>query len=161
MKTLFYLSVAALLLMISTCSKSVFSAQIKYEISNGTDTKAILNGIDPSGFNVIWEEGDMIVLKVEVIKGDSETLDSVGGKLVCENGSWVTYVAHGNSFSRVDCISVSSSTLDCKVKTRFSCQNGNLQVADPNSFSAAWTQTIPFAEGQQTVLVKPRFGMYY
>ena len=144
--------------MITACNKGVFSAQLKYEVSNGTETRAILNGIDQSGIDVTWEEGDMIVLKVEVTKGESEIMDSVEGKLVYENGSWATYVVQGTSISKVDCISVSSSTLDCKVVTHFSCQNGVPMVADPNYFSATWIQTIPFAEGQQTVLVKPRFG---
>ena len=95
-------------------------------------------------------------------KGENRTLDKEEGKLVYESGSWVTYRAHGSSFSKVDHISVHASTLDCSVRMRFFCQNGDMKQAmrygDPNYFVAEWVRTIPFEEGPQTVLVALPFG---
>ena len=64
-----------------------------------------------------------------------------------------TYRAHGSSFSKVDRISVNSSSRDCSVRMRFFCQNGDLRHADSSYFVAEWVRTIPFEEGLQTVLV--------
>ena len=148
------------ILTLAACGKFGFSAQYKYDVSEDYGTRAILNGHahDETGPDITWEEGDVIEFKVQVIKGENRTLDKEEGKLVYESGSWVTYRAHGSSFSEVDHISVHASTLDCSVRMRFFCQNGDLRHADPSYFVSEWVRTIPFEEGLQTVLVALPFG---
>lgn len=144
------LTLAAFSLMHTACDKDAYSSQLGFEVSD-VSTRAIWNQGGVISFT--WEEGDLIELKVEVVqdkgKTGKKTTDQVEGKLVYENGAWVTYEAEGSSFSKVDFIPVSSSSLDCKVKTTFSFRSG---------FSADWTQTVPFTEGRQTILVMFPFG---
>ena len=165
MKALTILTLSACSLLFAACGKFGFSAQYKYDVSEEYGTRATLNGHNEFGPDITWEEGDIIYFNVVVFKGElweRGILDKEEGKLVYENGSWVTYRAHGSSFSKVDCISVHASTLDCSVRMRFFCQNGDMKQAmrygDPNYFVAEWVRTIPFAEGQQTVLVTLPFG---
>ena len=163
MKHLTILALAAYALLFASCGKFGLSAQYKFDVSEEYGTRAILNGHarDETGPDITWEEGDIIYFNVVVFKGElweRGILDKEEGKLVYENGSWVTYRAHGSSFSKVDCISVHASTLDCSVRMRFLCQNGDLRHADPNYFLAVWVRTIPFAEGLQTVLIELPFG---
>lgn len=159
MKKLTILTLVACAVLFAACGKFGFSAQYRYDVSEEYGTRAILNSHahDETGPDITWEEGDIIEFQVQVIKGEKRTLDKEEGKLVYESGSWVTYRAHGSSFSKVDHISVHASTLDCSVRMRFFCQNGDMKQAmrygDPNYFVAEWVRTIPFAEGQQTVLV--------
>ena len=153
-----FLATAACAMMFTSCSKFGYSAQYKYDVSDEYGTRAILNGHDESGPDITWEEGDLIEFKVEVIRGEHRTLDREEGKLVYENGSWTTYRAHGSSFSKVDRISVHASTLDCMVRMRFFCLNGDFRNGDPNAFSATWVSTIQFSEGIQTVLVSLPFA---
>lgn len=160
MKNLTILALAAYALLFASCGKFGLSAQYKFDVSEEYGTRAILNGHarDETGPDITWEEGDIIEFEVQVFKGEYRTLDKEEGKLVYENGSWVTYRAHGSSFSEVDHISVHASTLDCSVRMRFLCQNGDLRHADSNYFLAEWVRTIPFAEGLQTVLIELPFG---
>ena len=150
MKKTIALTMAAFSLMLTACNKDTYFSQLGFEVSD-VSTRAIWNQGDVVSFT--WEEGDLIELKVEVVqdkgKTEKKTMDQVEGKLVYENGAWVTYEAEGSSFSKVDFIPVSSSTLDCKVKTTFSFESG---------FSAHWTHTVPFTEGRQTVLVMFPYG---
>lgn len=160
MKWLTILALAASALLFASCGKFGFSAQYRYDVLEEYGTRAILNdhAHDETGPDITWEEGDIIEFQVQVIKGEHRTLDREEGKLVYENGSWATYRAHGSSFSKVDRISVHASTLDCSVRMRFFCQNGDLRYADPSYFVAEWVRTIPFEEGPQTVLVALPFG---
>ena len=153
MKSVSILALTACTVLFSSCDKFGYSAQYKYDVSDeyGT-TRAILHGHDDSGPDITWEEGDMIEFTVKVMK-DERTLNKEEGKLVYENGSWVTYKAYGSSFTKVDHISVHASTLDCSVRIRFSCTNGDIKTADPNCFTSTWVRTVPFEEGLQTILV--------
>ena len=157
MKKLLILALATSAMLLISCDKFGYSAQYKYDVSDEYGTRAILNGHDETGPDITWEEGDIIEFEVQVFKEEYLTLAKEEGKLVYENGSWVTYKVYGSSFSKVDCISVHASTLDCSVRMRFSCQNGDLRHPDSNSFVCTWVRTIPFAEGLQTVLVKLPF----
>ena len=160
MKKLTILTLAACALLFASCGKFGLSAQYIFDVSEEYGTRAILNGHahDETGPDITWEERDIIEFEVQVFKGEYRTLDKEEGKLVYENGSWVTYRAHGSSFSKVDRISVHSSSRDCSVRMRFFCQNGDLRHADSNYFLAEWVRTIPFEEGLQTVLVALPFG---
>ena len=150
MKKTIALTMAAFSLMLTACNKNAFSSQLGFEVSS-VSTRAIWNQGGDISFT--WEEGDLIALKVEVVpdmgKTGKKMTDQVEGKLVYEKGKWVTYMAEGSFFSNVEFIPVRSSTLDCKVKTTFSFRSG---------ISADWTQTVPFTEGRQTILVMFPFG---
>ena len=164
MKKMIMLGMTAILLILTACNKGAFSSQLKFSVSNEFGTRAVLNGTDESGLDIVWEEGDLIEYTVEVYRYSSQDpgvnlkkiSDKMEGYLAYENGSWVTYEARGSSFTQVDHISVRSSSLENTVRSRFHCENGN--YPSPDCFVAEWVQTIPFAEGEQTMLVKLPFG---
>ena len=161
MRKLFYLSMIATSLMLTACNKGAFSSQLRFLVSNEYGTRAVLNGIGESGLNIAWEEGDFIEYNLEVYLGSIEgllldtkkALDKVEGRIVYENGSWITYEARGSSFKQVDYISIRSSKLECVVRSRFHYKNPR-----PDPFVCVWEQRIPFSEGEQTVLVKLPVG---
>lgn len=159
MKKLILLALAAAAMMLTSCNKGLFSSQIKFDVSDTAGTKAVLNGVGESGMiNVTWEEGDFFQFDVEVYPENAlpYTLpwNKVEGKLVYEDGSWVIYEAHGSSFTKEDYISVGAPSLNCIVRASFLCTNGDLRTGDPNCFTCSWVQTVPFAEGPQTIQVK-------
>lgn len=166
MKKLFIWGIIAFSLLLTACNKGAFSSQLQFSVSDELETKAILNGADESGLDITWEEGDQIEYSVEVYRNLSQeqgpdlrkAIDKVEGKLVYENGYWVTYEANGSSYKQVDFIFVRSSTLESVIRSRFQCQNGDLRQPTPDTFTAEWVQTVPFAEGQQTILVRLPLG---
>lgn len=166
MKKLIILGIATISLMLTACNKGAFSSQLLFSVSDELETRAILNGADESGLDITWEEGDQIEYSVEVYRNLSleqgadlrKALDKVEGKLVYKGGYWVTYEANGSSYKQVDYISVRSSTLESVIRSRFQCQNGDMRQPTPDTFTAEWVQTVPFAEGQQTILVRLPFG---
>ena len=158
-----FLAIATCMLVLSACSKNRFSAQYKYDVSDSIETKAFLGSPMESGINIIWEDGDLIAFKVEIYRDIvtakmmiTKIVERVEGKLVYENGSWITYRANGSSFSKVDHISISSPTLNCKVGMRFSCTIIDRENGDSNHI--VWDSIRPFSEGLQSILVTPPFG---
>lgn len=154
MKRLVYLSVAVCALILTACHKNSYSSQVRFNVSDGIETKAIL---DAGTSIVTWEEGDVIEYRLEVVQGKDGNNEKVDGKLVYEQGSWATYVAQGSSFSKVEGIPVNSSSLESEIKMSFTCENGDSSSGNPNYFLTHWVQTVPFTEGRQTVLVKLQF----
>ncbi len=154
MKKTILLAAAALLLILTSCDKWGYTAQYSFNVSDKLETKAILNSADESGIDITWEEGDEISVSVEVYADKvMMPISTASGKLVYENGDWTTYVAKGRSYTKAEYISVNSTTLNCKVRMRYLCLNGDLAHGDPNAFDAEWVRTYPFAEGAQSILI--------
>lgn len=162
MKKVLLLTIAAASIILTSCGKLGFTAQLKFDVSDKCTTKAILNGHTDSGLDITWEEGDEIAFDIEIYQG-SETsrnpisrlpLSTTDGKLVYQDGIWKIYVASGSSFVETESLSVSSPVLDSRVRISFLCTNGDVNKPDPNTFVSAWVQVIRFSEGPQTVLVQ-------
>ena len=92
--------------------------------------------------------------KISYFVGDTFESDGLDGKVVYEKGSWVTYVAHGSSFSKTEQISVSSPTMDSYVLMRYTLINGDRETDPENHFEVVWEEYRPFSEGKQSVLVQ-------
>ena len=150
-----YLSIAAVMvLLLGACNKLGYNAQLRFEVSDELETKAILNGHSESGADIIWEEGDVIILGIEIYQDEMRMpLNTVDGKLVYQDGKWKTFEAKGSSFVEKESISVSSPFLGSKVRIRFLCNNGDIRKPDANTFTAEWVRVIPFSEGLQTIQV--------
>ena len=150
-----YLSLAAaMVLLLGACNKLGYNAQLKFEVSDELETKAILNGHSETGADITWEEGDVIILGIEIYQDEMRMpLNTVDGKLVFQDGKWKTFEAKGSSFVEKESISVSSPFLGSKVRIRFLCNNGNIRKPDANTFTAEWVRVIPFSEGLQTIQV--------
>ncbi|MBR5397306.1 MAG: hypothetical protein IK145_05590 [Bacteroidales bacterium] len=145
---------AAMVLLMGACNKLEYNAQFKFDVSDEFETRAILNGHSESGADITWEEGDEIIMSIEIYQdGMRWPLNTVDGKLVYEEGKWKTYKAKGSSFVEKESISVSSPFLNSKVRIRFQCNNGDIRNPDANTFSSEWVRTIPFTEGLQSILV--------
>jgi len=156
MKHLIIAIAAAILL--SACNAFDYTAQLIFDVSDEIKTRAILNRTGESGPDVTWEDGDFVSLKIEVNRGGEngnppKNFDTVDGKIVYENGSWVTYVARGSSFSKTEQITVSSPTMDCYVMMRFTLINGDRDT-NPDHFEVVWEEYIPFSEGPHSILVQ-------
>lgn len=150
-----YLSLAAaMVLLFGACNKLGYNAQLKFEVSDELETKAILNGHSETGADITWEEGDVIILGIEIYQDEMRMpLNTVDGKLVFQDGKWKTFEAKGSSFVEKESISVSSPFLGSKVRIRFLCNNGDIRKPDANTFTAEWVRVIPFSEGIQTIQV--------
>ena len=74
--------------------------------------------------------------------------------LLAKSRGWVTYVAHGSSFSKTEQISVSSPTMDSYVLMRYTLINGDRETDPENHFEVVWEEYRPFSEGKQSVLVQ-------
>ena len=150
-----YLSIAAVMvLLFGACNKLGYNAQLKFEVSDELETKAILNGHSETGADITWEEGDVIILGIEIYQDEMRMpLNTVDGKLVYQDGKWRTFEAKGSSFVEKESISVSSPFLGSKVRIRFLCNNGDIRKPDANTFTAEWVRVIPFSEGLQTIQV--------
>lgn len=150
-----YLSLAAAMaLLFGACNKLGYNAQLKFEVSDELETKAILNGHSETGADITWEEGDVIILGIEIYQDEMRMpLNTVDGKLVFQDGKWKTFEAKGSSFVEKESISVSSPFLGSKVRIRFLCNNGDIRKPDANTFTAEWVRVIPFSEGLQTIQV--------
>ena len=110
----------AVAILLPACNAFKYSAQLKFDVSDMIQTKATLNNHGETGPDITWEEGDLVTLKVEVNQGGDngvppKNYDTVDGKIVYENGAWVTYVARGSSFSKTEQITVTSPPLISKV----------------------------------------------
>ncbi|MCR5017487.1 MAG: hypothetical protein K6A64_01665 [Bacteroidales bacterium] len=150
-----YLSIAAVMvLLLGACNKLGYNAQLKFEVSDELETKAILNGHSETGADITWEDGDVIILGIEIYQDEMRMpLNTVDGKLVYQDGKWRTFEAKGSSFVEKESISVSSPFLGSKVRIRFLCNNGDIRKPDANTFAAEWVRVIPFSEGIQTIQV--------
>ena len=150
-----YLSIAAVMvLLLGACNKLGYNAQLKFEVSDELETKAILNGHSETGADITWEDGDVIILGIEIYQDEMRMpLNTVDGKLVYQDGKWRTFEAKGSSFVEKESISVSSPFLGSKVRIRFLCNNGDIRKPDANTFAAEWVRVIPFSEGLQTIQV--------
>ena len=150
-----YLSIAAVMvLLLGACNKLGYNAQLKFEVSDELETKAILNGHSETGADITWEDGDVIILGIEIYQDEMRMpLNTVDGKLVYQDGKWRTFEAKGSSFVEKESISVSSPFLGSKVRIRFLCNNGDIRKPDANTFTAEWVRVIPFSEGIQTIQV--------
>ena len=150
-----YLSIAAVMvLLLGACNKLGYNAQLKFEVSDELETKAILNGHSETGADITWEDGDVIILGIEIYQDEMRMpLNTVDGKLVYQDGKWRTFEAKGSSFVEKESISVSSPFLGSKVRIRFLCNNGDIRKPDANTFAAEWVRVIPFSEGIQTIRV--------
>ena len=146
--------------LLPSCNAFKYSAQYKFNVSDEIQTKATLNSHDETGPDITWEEGDFVTLRVEVYQsGDHgfnppKNYDTVDGKIVYENGSWVTYVARGSSFSKTEQITVSSPTMDSSVLMRYTLINGDRETDPEHHFEVVWEEYRPFSEGKQSVLVQ-------
>ena len=156
MKTahLFLSLAASVTLMLSGCNKLGYNAQFMFDVSDEFETKAILNGHSESGANILWEEGDVIILGIEIYQDEIRMpLNTVDGKIVYQDGIWKTFEAKGSSYVEKESISVSSPFLNSKVRIRFLCNNGDIRKPDANTFAAEWVRVIPFSEGLKTIQV--------
>ena len=150
----------AVAIMLPACNAFKYSAQYKFNVSDEIQTRAILNGHPETGPDITWEDGDFVTFRVEVNQsGDHgfnppKNYDAVDGKVVYEKGSWVTYVAHGSSFSKTEQNSVSSPTMDSYVLMRYTLINGDRETDPENHFEVVWEEYRPFSEGKQSVLVQ-------
>ena len=150
-----YLSIAAVMvLLLGACNKLGYNAQLKFEVSDELETKAILNGHSETGADITWEDGDVIILGIEIYQDEMRMpLNTVDGKLVYQDGKWRTFEAKGSSFVEKESISISSPFLGSKVRIRFLYNNGDIRKPDANTFAAEWVRVIPFSEGLQTIQV--------
>ena len=149
----------AVAILLPACNAFKYSAQLKFDVSDMIQTKATLNNHGETGPDITWEEGDLVTLKVEVNQGGDngvppKNYDTVDGKIVYENGAWVTYVARGSSFSKTEQITVTSPTLDCYVMMRYFLSNGDRETDPEHHFEVVWEEYRPFSEGRQSILVQ-------
>ena len=152
-------SLIAAMGLLNACSKLAYNTQLRFEVSNELETKATLVDHSESGADIIWEEGDVITMEIDIYQDVTKSpLNSVNGMILYQDGKWKTYEAKGSSLVEQESISVSSDFPDSKVRINFKCVNGDTTNPDENTFIAHWVRVIPFTEGPQTILVTLPFN---
>ncbi len=148
------------LLAVSACNKTeeglvedpVYVCHLRLDVQD-METKAIYHLNDHT---MTWEEGDVISLSILGIDPDfhdvfipaENKMFNIKGKLINENGSWITYINEGGEFVKRETVELRTTCKNTRVDVDF---NFSYMNSENGHGESRWHRGFDFQEGELTM----------